>query len=288
MAKRALKNNVKIGAHVSVSGGFLMALERAKEMGANCIQIFGASPVRWQALLPSLKEAKEFKSLAQKLEIRPIFLHAPYLINLASANERLAKISTQLLKRHLEIANFLGTQGVIFHIGSKGQRPQAEAEELVAKNIKEIFSLVKEGFLLIENSAGAGNLVGDTLEEIGRVIEKVANPRLGFCYDTAHGFEAGVLVDFSNDSLDSFVEKVEKLIGLERWLAIHANDSATAAFSNKDRHENIGQGYLGKEAFYKMLHHPEFRKRPFILEVPGFDDQGPDKENIDILKSLAY
>ncbi|KKS82708.1 MAG: hypothetical protein UV58_C0006G0007 [Candidatus Wolfebacteria bacterium GW2011_GWC1_43_10] len=277
---------IKIGAHVSAAGGLVKALERAKNIGADTIQIFGASPVQWKAPLPSSEEAKGFQSLAKKLEIGPVFLHAPYLINLASPKKNLAKISCELLKSHLEISNALGAEGVIFHIGSRGEGNEKEAEKMVIHGLKDILKNILSGKLLIENSAGAGNLVGDSLEEVGNIVRGVDNRRLGFCYDTAHGFESGVLVDFSKPSLDKFTGELEKLIGLEKWWAIHANDSKTLQKSNKDRHENIGEGYIGQEAFSNMLRHPEFKTRPFILEVPGFDDNGPDKKNIDILRNL--
>jgi len=283
------KNNFmnKIGAHVSTSGGFSKAIERAVSIGANTIQIFGASPVQWKANLPDPEEAKIFQTLCQKNDIGPVFLHAPYLINLASPKEELVKLSKELLKKHLEISNSLGARGVIFHIGSKGERDQKEAEKIVAKSLSDILKNVKEGILFIENCAGAGNLIGDTLEEIGSIIKRIKNSRIGFCLDTAHAFESGILADFETKTIKSFVKKIEKEIGLEKFEVIHANDSKTPMGSNKDRHENIGQGFIGKKGFINLFKNKEIIKRSFILEVPGFDGLGPDKKNIDILRKCS-
>lgn len=278
---------LKIGGHVSTAGGLLEGIKEAKRIGANTIQIFGASPVQWKASLPTPDIAEEFQALAKKEKIDPVFLHAPYLINLASPKGNLARISEALLERHLEIANAIDAFGVIFHIGSRGDRPQKEAEDLVIKELSDILERVKSGRLIMENSAGAGNLIGDTLEEIGTIIKKVSEKRLGFCLDTAHAFEAGIFPDFSKEGVDDFSKKIDKLIGLENFWAVHLNDSKTPAGSNKDRHENIGEGLIGKEGFSNFLSHKEFSERPLILEVPGFDDNGSDKKNIEIVKKLV-
>ena len=162
------------------------------------------------------------------------------------------------------------------------------AGEIVPEILRKIGSEVIEKNCIIDPSFPLGTADPTDYDFIKRLSEEVLQEKanIGFCYDTAHGFESGVLVDFSKPSLDKFTGELEKLIGLEKWWAIHANDSKTLQKSNKDRHENIGEGYIGQEAFSNMLRHPEFKTRPFILEVPGFDDNGPDKKNIDILRNL--
>jgi len=276
----------RIGAHVPNDGKFELAIKQAKKIGANTIQIFGASPVRWSAEIPDSQIAQKFSSQCKKYDIYPVFLHAPYLINLASPKGNISKISEVLLEKHLKIANVIGAFGVIFHIGSRGTREQKEAEKMVAREISNILGRVKGGRLIIENSAGAGNLVGDSLEEIKSIIKMVNSPRLGFCLDTAHAFEAGVFTDFSKKGVDSFAKLIDDQIGLKRLWAIHLNDSKTPAGSNKDRHENIGLGFIGKEGFFNFVNHQAFRNVPMILEVPGYDGSGPDKKNIQMVKSL--
>ncbi|MFA6494994.1 MAG: deoxyribonuclease IV [Candidatus Paceibacterota bacterium] len=276
----------RIGAHVSTEGGVLTALDNAQRIGANTIQIFGANPVQWRAQVPDQAIAQQFKEGAHARGIEPVFLHAPYLINLASEKGNLAGMSKTLLAKHLEIANALGAFGVIFHIGSRGERAEKDAEAMVVAALDEIARDVPRGMLIIENSAGAGNLVGDTLEEIGSILLGLNNPRVGFCLDTAHAFAAGILNDFSVGGVDAFATKIDRYVGLEKLWAIHLNDSKVPAGSSKDRHENIGEGLIGATALKQFVMHPAFVNVPMILEVPGFDGAGPDKKNIDIVRSF--
>jgi len=275
---------VLLGGHVSAQGGFDKAMERAESISANVVQLFGASPVRWSAIIPTKEAIEKFRKAQKKARVRLVFLHAPYLINLASPKAQLAAMSRSLLQKHLQINNVLGANGVIFHIGSRGDQDKKEAQKKVVDAVRRILAEEKSGKLLIENSAGAGNLVGASIEEIGTIIKGVNNKRVGFCYDTAHGFEAGVLTDFSTDTLNDFFKKIDKYIGPEKLWAIHLNDSKTPASSNKDRHENIGDGHIGQKNICAFVKHKALSLLPFILEVPGIDDLGPDKENIERVK----
>lgn len=284
--KRKLSNTLMslIGGHVSAQGGFVKAMERAKDINANVVQLFGASPVRWSATIPTKEEAERFIKAKKEAGVELVFLHAPYLINLASPKTQLAAMSCSLLQKHLQINNALGADGVIFHIGSRGEQEQKEAQKKVIDAIKRILTEEKEGRLLIENSAGAGNLVGASLEEVGLIIREINDDRAGFCYDTAHGFEAGVLTDFSSVALNSFFKKMDVEIGLKKLWAIHLNDSKTPASSNKDRHENIGDGHIGQKSICSFVKHKTVTSIPLILEVPGINDSGPDRENIERVK----
>ena len=276
----------RIGGHVSSAGGFLAALDRAQAIGANTIQLFGASPVQWRASLPSKEDADAFQKACVMRDIAPIFLHAPYLINLASPKGELAAMSRTLLQKHVAIAAALGARGVIFHIGSRGDRSQDEARDMVIHALRAILDGTEEGNVIIENNAGAGNLVGDTIEEIAAIYNEVHSERVGVCIDTAHAFESGLLSDFSTAAIDVFMNKIHQEIGAHALWAVHLNDSKTPAGSKRDRHENIGEGYIGKEGLARFINHPAVRQVPLLLEVPGFDDAGPDKKNIDIVLSL--
>lgn len=276
----------RIGAHVSVSGGLNKALDNAVQIGANTIQIFGASPVRWSAPLPDIKEAQDFIKKSKEIDISPVFLHAPYLINLASPKENLAHLSAKLLENHLKISNTLEAGGVIFHVGSRGDADQKESIKMLCDSISQILENIKDGNLILENSAGAGNLIGDSLEELGDIFKGVGNKRLKLCLDTAHSFESGIITDFSKRGIDEFIAKLDKVIGIKNLSVIHLNDSKTEKNSNKDRHENIGEGFIGVEGFKNFINHKDIIGKPLILEVPGFDNQGPDKKNIDIVKSI--
>ena len=277
----------RIGGHVSSAGGFLAALDRAQAIGANTIQIFGASPVQWRATLPKKEDADAFKKECSVRDITPVFLHAPYLINLASPKGELAAMSRTLLEKHTAIAAELGAQGVIFHIGSRGERPQDEARDIVVHALRAILDNTKEGNVIIENNAGAGNLVGDTIEEIASIYKGVHSERVGVCIDTAHAFESGLLSDFSAAAIDVFMNKIHQEIGVHALWAVHLNDSKTPAGSKRDRHENIGEGCIGSKGLARFINHPALRQIPLILEVPGFDNKGPDKKNIDRVRLLS-
>ncbi|MBI4311594.1 MAG: deoxyribonuclease IV, partial [Chloroflexi bacterium] len=139
--------------------------------------------------------------------------------------------------------------------------------------------------LIIDNSAGMGNHIGSTFHEIGRIMQAVADPRMKVCLDTQHCFAAGYNVA-TKDGLDAAMAEFDREVGLANLAAVHANDSKQALASGVDRHENIGEGHIGLDGFLNILRHPAFRDVPFLLEVPGFENKGPDKRNVDILKEL--
>ncbi len=276
-----------MGCHVSASGGLLSAVSRAQELGVNTIQLFGASPVQWRAALPNAEEAVLFQKKCAQAGITHVFLHAPYLINITSPKEALRNSSKQLLSRHTEIAEAIGAQGVIFHVGSRGDMDKKESIHIVIKTIQDILDAIPHGILIMENTAGAGNLVGDTLEELSEIYTGVHNKRFGICIDTAHAFASGMISSYEKKDIDKFVSLFESTIGLDAWWAIHLNDSKVSAGSKKDRHENIGEGHIGKEGLQNFIMHKKIQHIPLILEVPGFDGKGPDKKNLDIIKLLV-
>ena len=284
------KNNIvstrSIGCHISASGGFVVATDRARVLQVNAIQLFGASPVQWRAKLPSQKEASEFQCICKEYGIMYVFLHAPYLINLSSPKESLRVLSKQLLARHLEIADALGARGVIFHIGSRGDMDAEISKKIVVEVISEILKTVSGGALIMENNAGAGNLVGDSLEELAEIYKEVKNKRFGVCIDTAHAFASGIIPSFEEKDVEKFVKEFDTEIGLEALWAIHLNDSKVPVGSKKDRHENIGEGFIGKKGLQNFITHKKLEHIPLILEVPGFDGNGPDKKNLEIVKKL--
>jgi len=276
-----------IGAHVSSAGGVFNCFANAQKIGAECLQIFGASPQQWQVKLPELATIEKFKAERKKSKINPVFLHASYLVNLGSPDNRIFYGSVKNLVEHYKIANSLGADGLIFHTGSAKGGTKETAISHVAKGIKLVLAEVKgKSALILENSSGGGDKIGVTIEEIGEICQAVDSPRLKICLDTAHGFEAGIFEKFSVEELDLFVKKCDKLFGWKNVVAMHINDSKTKHLSNHDRHANIGEGYIGLEAFRNLALHKSFNKLPWILEVPGFDNNGPDRRNIEILSTL--
>ncbi len=276
-----------IGAHVSTQGGFDRAPKRGKDIGVNGLQIFGASPVRWQANIPTQEEINKFHAACKENGVEVVFLHAPYLINLTSPKETLRNLSKHLLTQHLKISTALDAQGVIFHIGSRGDMDTKKSIQIVIDTVKAILQTVPEGILIVENNAGAGNLVGDSLEELAQIYKGVTNNRFKICIDTAHAFASGMLPSFEKNNIDTFAKKFDAVIGIEAIAAFHINDSKVGANAKKDRHENIGEGFIGKEGIKNFINHSKFMHIPLLLEVPGFEGEGPDKKNVKILKELA-
>lgn len=276
----------KIGGHVSVAGGLGNGIENAKRIGANCIQIFASSSRQWKITWPSKVSAEQFKKAKKEKGIDPVYLHAPYLVNLASPEPAHAALSANTLNEYLELSDFIGASGVIFHIGSGKDSLRDKACATVVGHLKKILKIHRgKSELVIENAAGGGAKIGATLVEIGEIMKQADGSQLKFCFDTAHYFEAGQIEKYDKESVANLAEQIRAHIGKENFVAMHVNDSKTAFNSHHDRHENIGKGYIGLEGFKNLAKEKLFRETPWILEVPGFDNEGPDKENIDIAKT---
>lgn len=285
--------NLKLGAHQSISGGYSEALKRITNIGGNCLQIFSSSPRGWNFAKPSDDEIRQFIETKTKLKIDPIYFHASYLVNLAD-NDRTGHMSKMSLISELNLAPKLGVKGSIVHLGSYKEKKPVDNLQLfnenpkyntLIKNIKEVLEKTpKESLFMIEN---AGNRkIGQTLEEISQIVKDVNDPRVRICFDTCHLFSNGYQFN-SESELNSFFEKLVKL-GISDLIEVwHINDSRDEFDSGHDRHDNIGEGKIGIDEFKTLLNHPKTKKYPFIIETPGFDGKGPDKKNLDILKSLV-
>jgi deoxyribonuclease-4 len=278
---------VKIGAHVSAQGGISTAFDRALQIGAEAVQIHPTPPQTWRRLHPDQEQVATFRRRMAETSLDAFFFHAVYLINLATAKEELLTQSKGSLRHHLEMANLLGVRGVIFHPGShKGQGFETVLPQMAAAMRWTLAETAGESLLIIENSAGAGANIGSSFSQIRQMMEAVDDPRLRFCLDTAHAFTAGYDLRDA-EGLERTVEELGREIGFERLAAIHANDSKAAFGSNVDRHQNIGDGEIGLEAFGRILADPRLTTAPLILEVPGFERQGPDRTNVERLRALA-
>ncbi|MBM3281517.1 MAG: deoxyribonuclease IV [Candidatus Harrisonbacteria bacterium] len=276
----------RIGAHLGVSGGFYRALVNGKEMGCECVQIFGASPRSYGASLPSLEASEKFAEAKKETGIERVYLHAAYLANPASDDAGIWRKSVANLVRHLEIGVALQAQGLIFHVGSAKTGDRMVAAVQVVTACKEILSRVAgDIFLIMENGAGGGGKIGLTPEEIGELLAKIDDPRMRVCWDTAHAYEAGVVMDYEKE-IGLLVDRFEKSFGIERLLAMHINDSKTACGSYKDHHENIGDGYIGYGGFRAIAKEKRLWGADWILEVPGIEEAGPDKENVKRVQEL--
>jgi len=273
----------KIGAHVSVAGGLYKAIENAKAIGAETMQIFGASPRKWQVQPPKDEDVEKYKRLLAESGIGPVYLHAPYLVNLASADKELWDKSVKNLSEHLAIAELIGADGLIFHIGSGKEASRNEAIKNVSEGMKEVLSKVSgKTQLIVENSAGGGQKIGSSAVEIKLILEKVDSDRAKVCFDTAHAYEAGMISDYTPENIKKLFNEWDREIGMGNIVVFHINDSKTPFNSNNDKHENIGDGHIGIKGFMNLAKESRLRDKSWILEVPGFQGNGPDKKNIDI------
>jgi deoxyribonuclease-4 len=290
----------KIGGHVSVAISLELAFKKAQEIQAECIQFFVSPPQRWLQTKHDEAEIERFKTAQAESGIGPNFIHGTYLVNLGTTNPDHLQKSIDWLIYGLEMAEKLGVEGVIFHTGShKGAGfesvlPQVSnalttilnhPSVIASGQAKQSQGSEKKPLLILEISAGGGGSIGRDFHELGQILKQVNNHRLKVCIDTQHAFAAGYDMK-TLVGLKDVIEEFEEEIGLENLAAFHANDSKTEYKSNRDRHENIGEGFIGKEGFENMLNHPKLKDVPFLLEVPGYSDNGPDLENVQTLNSL--
>ncbi len=275
-----------IGAHVSTAGGLVRALERAEERGAESMQIFNQSPRAWRPTKYSSDDFAAFRERIAESPVKSVYIHAVYLINVASDDAEVRRKSLASLTHALSVGDGIGAGGVIVHPGSgKGQAPEPTFKKL-GKAMKAALAGTESCPLLFENTAGAGFTIGRSFEELARVVEvSGGGPRLGVCLDSCHLLASGYEVS-DRSAFKAVVDDYDRVVGLDRLRALHLNDSKVAFGSNVDRHANLGEGELGEEGIRVFLGERRFKELPVLVEVPGPDGHGPDKEQIDIAKRL--
>ncbi len=277
---------MKVGAHVSSAGGMDKAIDRGQAMGAEAIQMFISSPQGWafKPIAPSVKEA--FREKAVQAGIGPTFLHCIYLVSLGSPTEENLQKSVGALTNYMQAAGEIGAAGVIFHTGShRGAGYDGVFDQAVRAMAQVLEASPENVSLAIENSAGMGDHICSSFQEIGRLMKAVGSPQVKVCLDTQHLFAAGYNI-VEKDGIERTMEEFDREIGLDNLVAVHANDSKIPFAGGVDRHENIGEGHMGVEGFRVIMGHAAFRDVPFLLEVPGAEGKGPDKSNVDVLKGI--
>ncbi len=262
---------MRIGLHVHVAGGYVKAVEHAKSAGASAMQVFSTNPRSYRTAAIDGGALDAFAELRREAGLDPCAVHTPYLVNLASADPKIAQGSLRLLQNDLAVAARGGMRFVNTHLGSYGTRDRAEAFDAICSALTSALAGIEPGvFLVLENSAGAGNLVGGTLEELGAFIRRLDHPQLGICLDTAHAWASGYPID-TKDGVDRFLDVAEREIGIDRILLFHFNDTEVPLGASRDRHWHIGDGRIGFEGFRALLAYPELREKAAILETPGSD-----------------
>jgi deoxyribonuclease-4 len=277
---------MRLGFHISIAGGFSKLVERAQARGCETIQFFSRNPRGWKYSSLDKKEVETFRSSIQSSGLFPIFLHMPYLPNIASQSSKFYKQSIDSIAIDLLRAEQLGAEYLIIHIGHRMESSEDQAIEAVSQGINQAFNRVKNSIILtLENTAGQGTEIGYTFEQIKKIIEKVEEQdRIGVCLDTAHSFEAGY--DLSKkEGVERTLGSFDQTIGLRRLHLLHLNDSKTPLGSRKDRHWHIGEGYIGLEGFRYLINHPLLRHLPGIMETPR-KDTVEDLKNMKVIRSL--
>jgi len=278
---------MRFGFHISIAGGFSKIVERAKQRDCETIQFFSRNPKGWRYEPLDKKEIEAFSDSIHSSDLSPIFLHLPYLPNIASKDSKFYKRSIESIAIDLERAEQLGVRYLIIHIGHRMESSEDEAIETVINGIDQALERMKNSVvLLLENTAGQGTEIGYTFEQIKKIIQGVhQKKRVGVCLDTAHTFEAGY--DLSNqDGLERTLESFDQMIGLKRLHLLHLNDSKTPLGSRKDRHWHIGEGHIGLEGFRTLINHPLLKHLPGIMETPR-KDTVEDLKNMKVIRSLV-
>jgi len=275
---------VRIGLHVSIAGGLARACARARALRCETIQLFTRSPRGWQAPPLDPEGAAAFRSGTGAAGIAPVFVHAPYLVNLAAADRGLAARSRRMLVEELDRAGAIGALGVVVHPGRSPDRAQGLAR--VTREVSRVIRHSRAGtLLLLENTAGARTDIGSRFEELAAVIAGVPNrDRLGVTLDTAHLFAAGYEVH-TRAGLDATLRDFDATVGLGRLHLLHLNDSRFPLASGRDRHWHIGRGEIGLDGFRAVVNHPLLRHLPGILETPRAAATD-DRRNLAALRRL--
>jgi deoxyribonuclease-4 len=278
-----------LGAHVSTSGGCVMAIERALSIGCTAMQIFVKNNMQWFAAPLAETEARAFREHARRAELRSVFGHTGYLINLAATNPDFHARSMRSLREELVRAEQLGLPFLVLHPGAHmGAGTDAGLERVVA-SLDQLFAETpgNPARIALEVTAGQGSTLGRTFEELAFIIEHVKQTeRLCVCIDTAHLFAGGHDISTPAGVKKTFAS-FDKIIGRDRLAALHLNDSKTALGSRVDRHEHIGKGRIGLDPFRFIMREPRFAKIPKVLETPKGKEMLEDVENMALLRSLA-
>ena len=286
----------KIGAHVSIVGGMELAIGRAEALGCNCVQIFSGSPRTWARSPLNTVPVEKIYSKQKELLVTPIVTHSLYLLNLAAANLDAVEKSVKALIYDMEFDALVKGGGIVVHLGSDQGRGWEAVKDQVISAIKMIItSSPNEALFLIENAAGQQGKIPSDFAQIRELLDAVNSPQLGWCLDTCHTFVAGYALGPESAKLSSKHERngrgvtaEEAITKYDLWstlMCVHVNDSKGEFGSGLDRHENLGEGYIPKTDLEHFLNLPQLDKKiPLILEVPGFDGNGPDAQNVALLK----
>ena len=273
---------------MSIAGGVEKAVERGASVGCETIQIFTKNNNQWKAHELKPAQLAQFKASRAKLDIHPIFAHDSYLINLGSPSDELWNKSLDAFTIELERCETLELSGLVMHPGSHTGSGEEAGLRRVAEGLNEAFRRLPgcKTEVWLETTAGQGTNLGYNFGQLRQILDMVSEPeRIGFCFDTAHVLASGYELR-ERDGYEATFAEFDQALGLGRLRAFHLNDSKKDFGSRVDRHEHIGHGFLGLEAFRMLVNDPRFSDRPMVLETPKGKEMGEDVENLKVLRGL--
>ena len=264
----------------------MQAHERAVERGCEAMQVFNQSPRQWRPTRWKPDDVAEFLSLRKKSPVESVTIHAVYLINPATKDRDMRKKSADSLIHALRMGDEIKADGVVLHPGSTVGEPPEEALSRVGEMLKHALGESESCRLLLENTAGAGNTIGRSFEELRKLIDLAGGEkRIGVCLDSCHMYASGFDIT-TEDKLAAVMEDFKTTVGIRRLRCLHVNDSQTPLGSNRDRHAIPGEGEIGPKGCAAFLSEPRFEKLPALFEGPGTSGHAPDKVDVDIMKKL--
>jgi len=280
----------RIGIHLGTAGGASNAVERAREIGANTLQIFSSSPRMWRAPKVDPKQAERMRELRAALDVGPLVIHTSYLVNVCSQSDEIRQKSVAAFRGEIERALTLGAEYLVLHPGSWKGLTRDEGLKLAADSIaRAIDGLPWQGtpfHILIENTAGAEFSLGGSFEQVAGLVARLKpSAPVGVCLDTCHTHVAGYDL-VSEEGYEETMRQAGATVGFDAVRVWHCNDAKAARGSKLDRHENIGQGTMGLEPFRRLLNDKRFAHAAFIAETP-VDSPGDEERNVRVLKSLV-
>lgn len=277
---------MKFGAHVSIRQSIHLAIDRAAGIGAECLQIFVGSPRQWREIVYAEDDLDLFIAKRRRARLDPLVAHTAYLINLGAENMEVYRKSTGALIYALRAMDRLGGLGAITHLGSRGARSWEAALARVTAALTVALEATERAMILLEHSAGAGGHLGGTFEELAEILDRMDHqPRLGVCLDSCHLFAAGWDIRTAQ-GVEATLRAFDRTVGLRHLRALHLNDSKAPLGSRVDRHEDIGAGRIGIGGFRALVNHPRLRRLAGFIETPHFEQDVPDRKNLELLKRL--
>lgn len=276
-----------LGVHVSIEGKLYEAVERANDLGCNIMQIFSRNPQQWREKFLEPEAIAEFNLRRDKYRISPLFIHIPYLINLASPNPKLYAVSIDAYVEDILEAGLLKADYIVTHMGSHKDTTEEAGIKRLVNALNTIIEKTKNCpvGILLENTSGSGSWLGYKFSHQREIIKGIKHKEcVGLCFDTAHAYLAGYDIS-TKDGLQDTLDEIDKMVGLDLIKLIHLNDARGELDSRHDRHDHIGKGGIGLEGIKRIINHPKLRNLPFILETPKKSKED-DIINLGIVRNL--